>query len=139
MLFCLRSYRGNESRSSGMVSAHLRLRRGEMTHLVGNRCGRHVDRRATGSLGNSKFIRAQCSCRKGRVQLERAGQPTSHLPRPQPTHLSTCRHVTKQRPSGGHFQDECADEEEATERGLSVVFQHWKLFPNFQTKLHIKP
>lgn len=50
-----------------MVSAHLRLSRGEMTHLVGNHCGRHVDRRATGSPGNSEFIRAQCSGREGHV------------------------------------------------------------------------
>lgn len=41
-----------------MSSAQLCSRRGEMTHLVGNHCGQHVDRRAAGSLCNSKLIRA---------------------------------------------------------------------------------
>lgn len=51
------AYCPTERWSSVMVSAQLRSSRGEMTHFMGNHCGQQVDRRAAGSLGNSKLIR----------------------------------------------------------------------------------
>lgn len=51
------AYCPTERWSSVMVSAQLRSSRREMTHFMGNHCRQQVDRRAAGSLGNSKLIR----------------------------------------------------------------------------------
>ena len=72
------AYCPTERWSSVMVSAQLRSSRGEMTHFMGNHCGQQVDRRAAGSLGNSKLIRVWCSGKEGHVfNTREAGQQTS--------------------------------------------------------------
>ena len=65
---------------------------------------------------------------------EKAGHPTSSLPRPQPAHLRMGRHLTKQKAflqgvgGGGHHQDECEDKEEVSS---ARAFHFYRVFYSF--------